>query len=302
MHAAMDRLLVRAGGVASHARLVSVSSRNEVDHEIRTGRLVRVHPDAYCRPWDADLEPIRHRAALISVGLPVALSHLTALTRWGLPVIAGGPVHVVVPTRRRLALRPDIVVHRVTRFPPVRKLDGLPTVSAAAAIVQSWQLLGPVAGRAPMIEACRERVATTHDIRVELDRANRLRARRSARDLLQLIESGCESELEIWGLLHVFDAPGLRGAVRQKTLRVGGRRYRIDIAYESERVAVELDGFRSHGTRAQRERDARRDAALASIGWITLRFSYDRLTNDPGGCRRDVLATLATRRRRSGSG
>jgi very-short-patch-repair endonuclease len=41
-----------------------------------------------------------------------------------------------------------------------------------------------------------------------------------------------------------------------------------------------------------------RDAALASIGWLTLRFSHDRLHDDRAGCVRDALAVLAARRRR----
>ena len=58
---------------------------------------------------------------------------------------------------------------------------------------------------------------------------------------------------------------------------------------------MELDGERWHSTREQRERDRRRDAALAAAGWVTLRFSHRRLHDDPEGCRRDTLATLALR-------
>ena len=39
----------------------------------------------------------------------------------------------------------------------------------------------------------------------------------------------------------------------------------------------------------------RRDVALATAGWQTLRLSHHRLTTDVTGCRRDVLAVLVSR-------
>jgi ATP-dependent Clp protease ATP-binding subunit ClpX len=52
-------------------------------------------------------------------------------------------------------------------------------------------------------------------------------------------------------------------------------------------------------SREARERDLRRDTALAALGWVVLRFSYARLIADPDGCRREiqavVLGRLATR-------
>jgi very-short-patch-repair endonuclease len=114
--------------------------------------------------------------------------------------------------------------------------------------------------------------------------------------LIDLLAAGCESELEIWGYLHVFDIPALRHGVRQKWIAVGARRYRLDLAYETEQVAVELDGERYHSSRDKREQDRRRDSALAAVGWLTLRFSHERLHWDVEGCRRETLETLAARR------
>ncbi|MCW2701122.1 MAG: uncharacterized protein JWQ45_2657, partial [Blastococcus sp.] len=62
-------------------------------------------------------------------------------------------------------------------------------------------------------------------------------------------------------------------------------------------LAVEMDGAAWHGSRDQRERDIRRDALLATVGWQTLRFSFGRLTGAPEACRRDILAAYRARRR-----
>jgi very-short-patch-repair endonuclease len=171
-------------------------------------------------------------------------------------------------------------------------------VAPAVAIVRSWPLIGGPDQRAPAIAAVRDRLVTPDDLRSAESHAPGLRDRAGLHRLVELLEAGCESELEIWGYTGVFDVPGLRHGVRQKAIEIRGAWYRLDLAYVAERMAVELDGSRYHAARRQRERDMQRDAALASIGWLTLRFSHARLRDDVSGCRRDTLATLAARRRR----
>jgi very-short-patch-repair endonuclease len=129
-----------------------------------------------------------------------------------------------------------------------------------------------------------------------LDVATRLAGRADLADLIRLLDDGCESELEIWGYLDVFSIPGLASATRRKWIQARGRWYRLDLAYEAEKVAIELDGARYHVGKGRWELDRRRDAALASIGWLTLRFSHDRLHYEVRQCQAETLATLAARR------
>ena len=49
---------------------------------------------------------------------------------------------------------------------------------------------------------------------------------------------------------------------------------RVDLAYPAARLAVEYDGAH-HYTRNRGERDRRRDAELADLGWETLRVGRD---------------------------
>ncbi|MFN2562774.1 MAG: endonuclease domain-containing protein [Jatrophihabitans sp.] len=299
MRSEVDRLLAACGGVASRAALLTVQTRNQLDDEIARRHLIAPFPRAYCRPWDAEVQSTLDRAGLVSVGPPVALSHLSALRRWDLPVPDALPVHVTVPFERHpIGRTPGLVVHR-TRVPtPVRLLDGLRIVAPAVAVVRSWPLLPSSTRRAPAIEAVRRKLVTPADLRGAASHTVGMPGRAQLGRLIDALDSGCESELELWGFLHVFDAPGLRHGQRQKIVQVRGRTFRLDLAYDDERVAVELDGYRYHSGRDQRERDMRRDAALASIGWLTLRFSYERLHHDVAGCRRDTLTTLAARRNR----
>lgn len=295
----IDAVLRRVGGVASRRRLLTVVTRHQLDYEIRTGRLVAPFARALCRPWDADF--LRERAALVSVGPPAALSHTTALRQWSvLDRAADTGVHISVPASRSLRPQPGLVLHRVLRMPPTFRVTGLPTVSLAAALIGSWPLLPRRERREPAITAVRRRLIKADEIIAEVGATTRLADRAEFRDLLRLLDEGCESELEIWGYLGVFDIHGLRHGRRQLWVATPAGRFRVDIGYEDERVAVELDGSRFHGGREQRERDTRRDAAFAAIDWLTLRFTHERLHADVPGCRRDTLMTLAARRVRRG--
>lgn len=126
--------------------------------------------------------------------------------------------------------------------------------------------------------------------------AGRLPGVRDLRRLVVDIAAGCESELELWGYRNVFAVPGLDHAVRQRVIVVVGQTYRADLAYEAERVLIELHGRAYHAAPDQWARDIARDLALATIGWQTVRLSHARLTGDVAAVRRDVLAVLAARR------
>jgi len=71
----------------------------------------------------------------------------------------------------------------------------------------------------------------------------------------------------------------------------------LDLYAEEERVDVELDGAGVHGDPRQREIDLRRDALLATVGVLVVRFSHRRLVQEAGAVRREVVEILAARRR-----
>lgn len=298
MRPAIDDLLDRCGHAATRAQLLRVVGRSQLDDEIRRRRLVAVFPRVYARPWDVDQAQIRDRAALLCAGRGSMLSHLTALRRWQLPVPPCDQVHVTTTAGRHPRGCDGLIVHRPRALPPWVRLGGLPTAGAAHVVVTSWPLVRGSDQRAPAVVGVRTRVLTTEHLRRALNAAPRLAERAELVRLVDLLSAGCESELELWGYTRVFDAPGLRHAVRQRVIRVRGASYRLDMGYEDEQLAVELDGRRYHADRRQWERDIKRDLALATIGWQTVRLSHERLTRDVEGCRRDVLAVLAARRRR----
>jgi len=94
----------------------------------------------------------------------------------------------------------------------------------------------------------------------------------------------------------VFRGPGLPRLVQQHPVRLPSATVHLDAAVPELGIAIELDGAALHGSAADRERDTRRDVALAALGWVVLRFSYHRLTTDPEGCRQELLQVCAARR------
>jgi hypothetical protein len=55
----------------------------------------------------------------------------------------------------------------------------------------------------------------------------------------------------------------------------------VDFAWLGQRVVVELDGYRYHGTRQAFERDRVRDSVLQVAGYRVLRVTYRRLMTEP---------------------
>jgi|SRR5690606_40561660 len=85
--------------------------------------------------------------------------------------------------------------------------------------------------------------------------------------------------------------------IRNVKVTVGSQTIYMDVYCSEARVNFELDGARYHTSRADRERDARRDAALAALGIMVVRFTHDQLTGAPELVRRQIRAIVASRSR-----
>jgi len=68
----------------------------------------------------------------------------------------------------------------------------------------------------------------------------------------------------------------------------------IDFCWPEHRLAVEIDSWRYHGTRAAFRRDRRRSARLHIAGWGLLRFTDTDLIDDPGYVARTAATALAS--------
>jgi hypothetical protein len=193
------------------------------------------------------------------------LSHLTALGVWRLPGgDLDGPTHVLVPAGRRPRATVGIVVHRRRGFDAngrgVVVRHGLPTCRVEQCVVDAWGWLPEDARRAAVIGAVGERLTTPQR-------------------MLTVIDGN-------------VNLPGRYELVR---LRVGRRSVYLDVYCREAKVNFELDGAKWHGSAAARERDLRRDAALAAMGIMVVRFTHGQLTRTPEVVRAQVRAIVAAR-------
>jgi very-short-patch-repair endonuclease len=289
--------VVGPAGWATYQELTARIDRKTLARWTAQGRLVRIAPGVYAaapsREWRMRVEAaIRTRGAVAS--------HRTALALWGL-LPPGGPVHLTVEPGRSNRGSAGVVLHRARDLRDlVRNVGGLHVTSVERSIVDSWACPDDVdrtAVRAAAITAVRRRMCRPQELALELDRRPQLPARRVLGALVRLLAEGCQSELEIWGCLNVLRAPGMPRFTQQHRVTVAGEVFLLDAAYEEVLLGVEMDGAAWHGSRDQRERDIRRDALMATVGWQTVRFSFARLTRSPAECRRDILSAYATRSR-----
>lgn len=283
-----------------------------VQQACRNGELVRVLPEVFVAadlvgarpgaPALSRLDPVLgQRAALAWAGGCGALSHLSALSAWGLrPQAVGDPVHLSTPANASLRTRPGLVVHRRRSLriepPQVVVRRGLTVTRLEQALVDSWPTVPPTERRAPVIRAVNDWLTTPERLAEALESAPKLVDRGALRTLVASLTDGCRSPLEIWGHEHVFRGPGMPAFRRQVPMRLGRRTVYLDMFAERERVNIELDGSTTHGDPRQREIDLRRDALLATIGIAVVRFSHRRLVHEVDAVRRETLAILATRR------
>lgn len=294
----LARVLELHDGVATSAQLREVVPRWVLSHAVRTGALCRVYPGTYADPACLTVPATMRRAAIVYLGSGAALSHTSALATWGLPCDDSAAVHVTVVAGRSVRGSSRLVVHQRAGFagpglgPRIR--DGLPVVGLDLALVESWPLLTGAARRAPLIAAIANQMTTPDRVRA----ATRIRAlpdRARMANLIDLLAAGCRSELEIWGYKSVFTAVGMPRFQWQQPVLIGSRRIYLDLYAETERVNIELDGAKWHSSPRDRERDLRRDAALAARGILVVRFTHRQL-QDPTSVRHQLRAILATRR------
>ncbi|MET8094117.1 DUF559 domain-containing protein [Micromonospora sp. NPDC005220] len=312
MNLVLRELVELGGGLLTLGAAGQVVATWTVHQACRNGELVRVLPEVFVAthlmddrpdaPALSRLDPVLgQRAALAWAGGCGALSHLSALSVWGLRTQAVGDlVHLSTASSAGLRTRPGVVVHRrrdlAIEPPQVVVRRGLTVTRLEPTLVDSWQTLPPGERRGPVIRAVNNWLTTPERLSVALERAPKLTGRATFRTLLTRLADGCRSPLEVWGHDHVFSGPGMPAFRRQVPIRVGRRTMYLDMFAEREQVNIELDGATTHGSPGQREIDLRRDALLAAIGILVVRFAHRRLVHEVDDVRRETLAILATRR------
>jgi Protein of unknown function (DUF559) len=293
--------LLESGLHGAHLKqdLVRTRGRARVDSDLADGQLIHFSKVVLVeRHRSADFLT-RASAAILTTGPDAVLTSHTALRLYGCAAAEEGPVHVVLPYKRRVRSRPGLVVHHSAwSVRQVVTLQGLPVLalehslaemlcrarsSTAFACLEQALAMRPADDRHRLIGLVAESV---------LSRADR-RGYRRATTLLELATGLTESPAESCLMLALTDA-GLPPPVPQHPIigLDGLVRYRLDFAWPELRIALEYDGYEAHEGRE--ERDSAREDDLIRRGWIVLRATSADL-KEPG---RLVAAVREAFRRR----
>jgi hypothetical protein len=164
-----------------------------------------------------------------------------------------------------------LVVHRATGFtmaaPDTLVRKGLPVTGLERSIVDSWPVIPAEHRRQPVIDAVAGRLTQPKRLRAVLDNRPRLADRATLTRVLQLLEIGCPSALEMWGYEHVFAAPGMPEFRRQVPVRIGSRTVYLDGFAEDE--LVNFDSTAATGTPPRPTASATSNAMPHSPPWAS---------------------------------
>lgn len=119
------------------------------------------------------------------------------------------------------------------------------------------------------------------------------RGRQRIARVMRLVDPECGSVLESLCRVLLVQA-GLGPEESQLVIRSARGRVigRVDFAWPSARLVVEVDGFAFHADRASYRNDRRRTNGLVLAGWRVLRFSWEDVVHHPDEVVAAVRAAL----------
>lgn len=280
------------GGVISRdealqAGFTHYAIRNRLERGLwgRIGRALVIR-DLF-QPGDTSTAWILH----IHAGPRSSLSGPLALRLLGW-LVAGDDHLVVSPhdVQASIDLRLKILRRSVTRQ---LHLPGLPPlVPRLEALADTLVSRSASDARHLLDHALQQRWIGAHDLRAILDeRAGPgPRGQKRLRDMCERAASGSRSEAEqrMATLLKRVGGTWVPNhTVRDEHGQIIAE---IDFAHLELQIAIEVDGRAFHSDALAFERDRERQNMLALRGWLVLRFTWERLVNDPEGVIAEVIA------------
>jgi hypothetical protein len=222
------------------------------------------------------------------------LSHRAAAALW--QISDNRRLREVTTPGRRLGPS-DVHLHRTRRLDEadVTMVRGIPVTTVARTLVD----LAEVVRMGTLQRAVHEaEVRRLLDVRATEEALFRVPGRRGRRRVLGVLARPAPDPTNsrfVAAFLGVCERFGLPRPSTSVWLDVGDRLVEADCLFARERLIVELDGEAAHNTRKRFHADRRRDTALAARGYMTLRFTWERVTREGAGVADEVRHVLAAR-------
>jgi very-short-patch-repair endonuclease len=278
---AASELAGRQHGTVARWQLLELGmSEQMVKTRLRHGGLHRMHRGVFAYGHTAITVESRWMAAVLAFGSEAVLSYRSAAQLWGLLPRSSIAPEVTRPGHARG--RPRLVVHECS-LPEdeVGRVRGIPVTSVPRTLFD----LAATRSERDVERAWNEmEVREYRDHLSVLDLVERYPGHRGSALLTRLAGGRSlgvtRSELEE-AFLALIDRFGLPRPRLNVHLPIRGRFFEIDCLWEDERVAIELDGAKTHGTTEALHRDRERDRILTAEGYTTTRITWDHIHRTP---------------------
>ena len=264
----------RQHGVVGRDQLLAAGfSSSAIGRRVAAGKLHRLHRGVYAVGHHVVSQRGRWMAATLATG--GVLSHRSAGALWGLRPWDG---RIDITTQWTRSPQSGLLLHRAV-LPPdeITTRDGIPVTTPArtqldlAGVLQKHQL------QQVMNEAERLRLPGAREL------AGRHPTKKGRAGLTAPV---AHTRRDLEARFHAFLHDRRFPTPQTNTIIEG---HEVDFAWPDRRLAIELDSWEYHRTRAEFENDRRRDRRLAARGWIVLRVTWRDL-DEPGRLAAELAA------------
>jgi very-short-patch-repair endonuclease len=159
------------------------------------------------------------------------------------------------------------------------RVGGFLVASRHAIVVDLLRFLPASQGLAIGADALRTRLTTVEQLQGSVAALRGRDGVRQLRSIVHKLRAGAHSVAEVH--LHAFlRRARLTGWVANHDVRVGRRKYRLDVAFLAEKVYLEYDGREDHSDDDPFLGDRERQNALTAAGWLPILVTAEML-RDP---------------------
>jgi hypothetical protein len=256
------------------------------------GKLHVIHRGVYA--FGHASVPVEGRlvAALLHAGPGAVLSHATAAWWWKL--IPEPPNCIEVSSPSRVRSTAGVIVHHPRHLEQTRHRR-FPVTPISRTIVDFAATASLTQVRLALAEADYRRLLDVKALEGAMGQGRPGTALlRYALERHQPRLAQASSPLEIRFLL-LCESAGI--PLPEVNARVAG--WKVDAFWRRQRLVVELDGYGNHHTRAQIDRDRRKELHLRKAGFPVVRYSEQQIDEEQTAVVADVLARLAEAERAS---
>lgn len=268
----------RRGGFATTAELLTIMTRQQLDVQVRAGRISRVWHGVYAAREPNLLE--RLAALDIFAGQRMVACLGTAAGLYGFDTENTTAVHVLDPgVRMRSSV--GLMVHQRIGARLQRVGDRLATAPAGTAVEVARQLGRPRA-LATLDAALRSMQCNARELERAVGEQRGRRGIVAVRSLLPFADGRAESAMESEARLVMIDS-GLPLPELQYEIRcLDGELFRVDFAWPEMRLAAEYESIDWHAGREAMLRDKAKWGALQEVGWTIVPIVVDDVRRYPG--------------------